>query len=136
LKRSSNAKQAYLSTSLHENITSYVGDDPDAVFIGTPPASRGTLLPGQNIEFLITQKFPSTSLFVEKPISSATMDDMHPLTMYFQNTKTFVSVGYMFRYLKGLNPQRSNKSRSENETDYRREGDYSCFHKRLVSIDI
>jgi predicted dehydrogenase len=100
-KRSGTPRDAYSSTKLHPNIVSYDGMEPDAVFIGTPPAFRGTTLQDRNIDVLASQKFPSAALFVEKPISSARVTDVRPLTRYFAETETFVAVGYMLRYLKG-----------------------------------
>jgi predicted dehydrogenase len=100
-KRSGTARDAYCATELRPTITSYDGAAPDAVFIGTPPAFRGTTLQKRNIDVLASQKFPSAALFVEKPISSARIVDVRPLTTHFAETGTFVAVGYMLRYLKG-----------------------------------
>jgi predicted dehydrogenase len=101
LKRSSSASEAYASTVLYEDTSTYSGDAPDAVFIGTPPAFRGTMNPGHDIEIVASKKFPSSALFVEKPISSAYPEHVQPLIPYFRKTGTLVAVGYMLRYLKG-----------------------------------
>jgi predicted dehydrogenase len=101
LKRSSPASEAYVSTVLYEDTSAYSGDVPDAVFIGTPPAFRGTMTPGHDVEIVASNKFPSSALFVEKPISSAYPEHVRPLIPYFRETGTLVAVGYMLRYLKG-----------------------------------
>lgn len=81
---------------------SYSGPPPTAIFIGTPPTIRGTLIAGQNVDVIVAEKFPSAALFIEKPVSSARPFDVHPLMNYFAETGRFVTVGYMLRYLKGI----------------------------------
>jgi predicted dehydrogenase len=100
-KRTTSAKEAYSSTVLYGDTAEYSGSAPDAVFIGTPPAFRGTMIPGRDVEIAAAKKFPSSALFVEKPVSSACPSLVHPLIPYFRETGTFVTVGYMSRYLKG-----------------------------------
>ena len=78
------------------------------MFIGTPPVFRGTLLPGKDIDIVVALQFPSASLFVEKPVATARVGDVHHLTRRLDETNTFVAVGYMLRYLKGLYPNLTN----------------------------
>ena len=94
-KLASPGAEAYKATLLF-------GEDPDAVFIATPPAFRGTMMAGRDVEIVASKKFASSALFVEKPVSSAYPSDVQPLIPYFRQTGTFVAVGYMLRYLKGL----------------------------------
>ena len=101
-KLASPTAERYKTTVLFNDTREYVGDDPDAVFIGTPPAFRGTMIAGRDVEIAASKKFPDSALFVEKPISSAYPADVQPLMSYFGETGTFVAVGYMLRYLKGL----------------------------------
>ena len=96
------AVNGYERTVVCGKIDDYEGKPPDAIFIGTPPAFRGTMNPGQDIEAIISRKFPSAALFVEKPISSALPEDVAPVISYFQKRESLVAVGYMLRYLKGL----------------------------------
>ena len=93
---------AYSATVIFADTADYSGIVPDAVFIGTPPAFRGTMIPGQDVEMIASKTFPGAALFVEKPVSSAYPIHVSPLIPYFRETETFVAVGYMFRYLKGL----------------------------------
>jgi predicted dehydrogenase len=86
------------------DISSYSGIAPHAIFIGTPPAFRGTIITGRDIEVVASKKFPSAALFVEKPISSALPEYVQPLIPHLKDTDTFAAVGYMLRYLKGLHP--------------------------------
>jgi predicted dehydrogenase len=104
LKREGLASGCYSSTILCPDISAYSGIAPHAIFIGTPPAFRGTILTGRDIEVVASKKFPSAALFVEKPISSALPECVQPLIPHLKGTETFVAVGYMLRYLKGLRP--------------------------------
>ena len=101
-KQSSLAKHSYADTALYKDTSGYSGVDPDAVFIGTPPAFRGTMIAGRDVEAAASKKFSSSALFVEKPISSSPLPYVLPLIPYFKERKTLVAVGYMLRYLKGF----------------------------------
>jgi predicted dehydrogenase len=101
-KLASRGGEAYKGTVLFNDTAEYIGEEPDAVFIGTPPAFRGTMMAGRDVEIVASKKFASSALFVEKPISSAYPSHVQPLIPYFRQTGTFVAVGYMLRYLKGL----------------------------------
>ena len=101
-KLASPGAEAYKATVLFNDTAEYIGEEPDAVFIGTPPAFRGTMIAGRDVEIVASKKFASSALFVEKPISAAYPSDVQPLIPYFRQTGTFVAVGYMLRYLKGL----------------------------------
>ena len=107
---------------LYRDTSEHIGVEPDAVFIGTSPAFRGTMTPGRDIELTASKKFPTSFLFVEKPISSAHPSLVQHLKQYFQQTGTFVAVGYMLRYLKGVTVQlhvsKLTVSGSKNEGDY------------------
>jgi predicted dehydrogenase len=93
---------AYKATVLFNDTAEYIGEEPDVLFIGTPPALRGTMTAGRDVEIVASKKFASSALFVEKPVSSAYPLDVQPLNAYFRQTGTFVAVGYMLRYLKGV----------------------------------
>ena len=99
-----NAVSGYERTVVCAGIDEYDGEIPDAVIIGTPPAFRGTMAPGRDIEVAVSKKFPSAALFVEKPISASFPEDVVPLIPYFQAHESLVAVGYMLRYLRGLPP--------------------------------
>ena len=101
-KLASPRSEAYKTTFLFSDTREYVGEEPDAVFIGTPPGFRGTMIAGRDVEIVAAKKFPSSALFVEKPVSSAYPTDVQPLIPYFRQSGTFVAVGYMLRYLKGF----------------------------------
>jgi predicted dehydrogenase len=101
VKHASSAKEAYFSTVLYKDTAEYSGIMPDAVFIGAPPAFRGTMISGRDVEIVASKIFPTSALFVEKPVSSAHPSLVHPLISYFRERGRFVAVGYMSRYLKG-----------------------------------
>lgn len=87
---------------MFKDVSEYEGSEtPDAVFIGTPPAFRGTMISGRNVEIAASKQFPYSALFVEKPVSSAHPSFVQPLIPYYREAGTFVAVGYMLRYLKG-----------------------------------
>ena len=100
-KRKGEACEAYQDTKVFEDVASYHGIMPHAVFLGAPPAARGTTLNGSNLEYLAAQKFLGSALFVEKPLSSHRPEYVMPLVPYFEEGKVLVAVGYMLRYLKG-----------------------------------
>jgi predicted dehydrogenase len=102
-KLETSAKESYSSTFLYSDISGYCGIAPNAVFVGTPPAMRGSDIAGMDLEIKISKKFPSSALFIEKPVSSARPSLVVPLVEYFRESRTLVSVGYMLRYLKGKN---------------------------------
>lgn len=133
-----NAVSGYERTVVCAGIDEYDGEIPDAVFIGTPPAFRGTMAPGRNIEVAVSKKFPSAALFVEKPISSSFPEDVVPLIPYFQAHESLVAVGYMLRYLQGILllfcGTVDMTSGAENENHNQGEGTRSSEHKCLVSI--
>jgi predicted dehydrogenase len=123
---------------LFKDVSDFEGNEsPDAVFIGTPPAFRGTLISGRNVEIAVLKRFPSSALFVEKPVSSAYPSFVQPLIPYFHETGTFVAVGYMLRYLKGSGFLIVvNVSGSKTEGYYYGEGDSCCLYECVVSICI
>jgi predicted dehydrogenase len=95
-------KDSYLETKLHQSVDGYDGAKPDAVFVGTPPSFRGTMIPGRNIDVVVSQKWPSAAIFLEKPVSSERVGNVRPLAAFFNEMGTLVTVGYMLRYLKGM----------------------------------
>jgi Oxidoreductase family, NAD-binding Rossmann fold len=100
-KISGTAKSAYANTKIYQDLSEYTGIAPHAIFIGVPPAVRGTLDEGRNMELIVSKKFPDSALFVEKPISSSYPTFVEPLVAHFKQAQSFVAVGYMLRYLKG-----------------------------------
>jgi hypothetical protein len=91
----------YNSTVLVKDLQEYDREDPDAVFIGVPPAYRGTMHVGRDVEIQVAKRFPNAGIFVEKPVSTAPSADVLPVAKWFQEHDNFVVVGYMSRYLKG-----------------------------------
>lgn len=56
--------------------------------------------PGADLEIQILKLFPKASLFIEKPITTAPVQNAINLAQYLEQSGTVASVGYMLRYLK------------------------------------
>lgn len=73
---------------------------PDVVFIGIPPAFRGSPKSGKNLELEFTRA--GIHAFVEKPLSLVPPEDFSPYVSSIaeacQTNDVVLSVGYMFRY--------------------------------------
>lgn len=67
--------------------------------LGVQPSVRGSTKPGQDAELQLKKHFPQTAIFVEKPISASTLEDVQDVAAQLGSTRT--SVGYMLRYLEG-----------------------------------
>ena len=93
-------KPGYAQTQVLRDIAEYKGEDPHAIFVGAPPAFRGSMHPGRDLEIQVARKFPRSGIFVEKPLSSGVPEDIIPVGEYFAEHGNFVVVGYMSRYLK------------------------------------
>lgn len=52
------------------------------------------------MEIQILKLFPKTALFIEKPITTAPVENAINLAHYLEQSGTVASVGYMLRYLK------------------------------------
>ncbi|KAG7098214.1 hypothetical protein E1B28_000182 [Marasmius oreades] len=109
-KRDSFVVSAYEKTRVFRTLDDFVKnmaprDRPRAVVIGSPPMFRGTLQPGRDIEIQITKHFPGVPLFTEKPIATGPqyeIGDALAIAKQIEETKTICSVGYMLRYLQGV----------------------------------
>ena len=82
---------------------------PNAFIIGSPPAFRGSDRQGKDVELKILAAFPNKTpaLFVEKPISTDTVESAITVGRALMDSKTVVSVGYFLRYLKVVQKMRS-----------------------------
>ncbi|KAK9832928.1 hypothetical protein WJX74_001899 [Apatococcus lobatus] len=80
-------------------------DRPDAVIIGTPPATRGALqIPGGPVELDMAEA--GIHMFMEKPVSVRPVDEVAELSArlddYHQKNGVITGVGYMLRYSAGV----------------------------------
>jgi len=104
-KRLTPAAPAYADTAIYPNIVAaaqaLASSPPSLVILGSPPALRGRCDANQglNAEELLTDAFPKSALFVEKPVSTATVKEAQGVAQLPQGRKAnVVSVGYMLRY--------------------------------------
>lgn len=107
MKRASPASAAYKDTAVYTTVEEFISATtpetrPHAIWIGTPPSSRGSTQPGRNIEALLADGLPGVSLFVEKPISTSSVEETMLVSRYIADKCPTVSVGYMMRYLKAM----------------------------------
>ncbi|KAF9457175.1 putative oxidoreductase C terminal-domain-containing protein [Collybia nuda] len=101
---------AYQDTRVFKTLEDFVKnmspkDRPRAVIVGSPPMFRGSLQPGRDIEIQILKFFPGVAMFIEKPIATGPaheIDDGFAIAKMISDSKTVCSVGYMLRYLKGV----------------------------------
>lgn len=73
---------------------------PHAIWVGSPPAFRGRVEEGRDLEEVLNKGLPGVPLFVEKPVSTGPVDQAFAVANMIENSNTLVSVGYMLRYLK------------------------------------
>jgi predicted dehydrogenase len=104
-KKLSSAASAYADTIIYPSVQACTqalsSFPPDLILLGCPPAFRGTTdaSKGFNTEVILTNAFPSSALFVEKPISTGSVEEAKKVADLLESRKgNLVSVGYMLRY--------------------------------------
>lgn len=104
-KRKTLAASAYNKTVIYPSVKAATealsSSPPNLVLLGCPPAFRGTMdaSKGFNLEEVITDAFPTSALFVEKPVSTRPVEDVKQVAALLESRKSnVVSVGYMLRY--------------------------------------
>lgn len=113
-KRNSFVVSAYADTRICSSLADFVStmqesERPHAFVIGSPPAFRGSTEQGKDIELQILKAFPqkTPALFIEKPISTDTVERAMTVSKNLLDSKTIVAVGYFLRYLKVVQKMRS-----------------------------
>lgn len=69
--------------------------------LGFHCAGRGSTKEGRNAEIQLIRMFPGISLFMEKPISMDSFEEVTAVADALRDEGTISSVGYMLRYVKG-----------------------------------
>lgn len=64
-----------------------------AIVVGSPPAYRGSDLPGADIELKLIKLFPGVALFIEKPVATGTVDRALKVARSIQDSGAVCSVG-------------------------------------------
>jgi len=109
-KRETFVRSAYEHSRIFKTLDDFVHsmtprDLPRAVIVGSPPMFRGTNQPGRDIELQILSHFPGVALFIEKPIATGPEDEIaegFKVSQAIVDSGAVCSVGYMLRYLKGV----------------------------------
>ncbi|KZW01227.1 hypothetical protein EXIGLDRAFT_745214 [Exidia glandulosa HHB12029] len=86
-------------------VAAYKGkeDTIRAIVVGTPPAFRGGLAKGTDIELQIIKAFPKAQLFIEKPVAAGSVKDAYTVGETIESDgNRIVGVAYMLRYLKAV----------------------------------
>lgn len=102
--RQSSAKYGsiYKNCKIFKNYKDLIKLQPDAAFIGIPPAYRGSFGEGKDLELQFARA--GIHVFVEKPLSVLPPEEFMSYAKAVTETCTeknvIVSVGYMFRYCK------------------------------------
>ena len=104
-KRNSFVVSAYQDTVIYSDIEEYLKtvtpeNRPHAMWVGSPPAFRGRLEKGRNLEILVADNLPQTAMFIEKPVSTGLVEEAAEVARDIKKRGNIVSVGYMLRYLK------------------------------------
>ncbi|KAG8705305.1 hypothetical protein FRC09_003035 [Ceratobasidium sp. 395] len=69
---SADAAFSYVDTQIYSTLSDIpAAHHPRLILIGSHPCSRGTDIPGRDLELQAVQQFPGVPIFVEKPISTA-----------------------------------------------------------------
>ena len=105
IKRESFVLSAYKDTIVYPNFDDYVknrkpGKEPHAIWVGSPPAFRGREEAGRDLENALIKAFPTTAIFIEKPVSTGPVEEAFSIAEKLSKSGNIVSVGYMLRYLK------------------------------------
>ena len=93
----------YSACKVYETITELLEENKnlDVVFIGTPPASRGSLEPGHDLELQCANR--GVDIFVEKPLSMLPPEEFQQyydqVMSACQKNSVIMCVGYMYRYI-------------------------------------
>ena len=64
-----------------------------AIIIGSPPAYRGSDLPGADIELKLIKYFPGVALFVEKPVATGPVERSLKVAKAIKESGAVCSVG-------------------------------------------
>lgn len=96
------AATAYADAVIYPSLASAIQElrdsPPDMIIVGTPPGYRGTMKPGWNVEQQLVEAFPSSGLFIEKPVGAGAVKDAIAVGKYLATQSSVVSIGYMLRY--------------------------------------
>lgn len=77
-----------------------------AIFVATPPAFRGGLKSPRDLELQLIEHFPSTPIFLEKPVATGapweeSIGEAYEVAKRLKaEHKGIISIGYVLRYLK------------------------------------
>ena len=73
--------------------------------VGLRPHVHGSTKPGKDMEIQLINAFPSIALFVEKPLSLDSFEEVDKVSQALKVAGTVTSVGYMLRYVTGGSDQ-------------------------------
>ena len=96
---------AYKDTMVYPTLEDYIRtvtpeNRPHVVWVGSPPAFRGRVVKGCDVEMQLMHELPGVPLFIEKPVSTGPVDEAFEVAEALRKSNDIVSVGYMLRYLK------------------------------------
>lgn len=107
-KKQSIAALAYEGTKIFADVqaaqASLGPDGVHAVIVGCPPAFRGTTDSARklDIECQLIKAFPQAGFLIEKPVSTASVEETKKVGKILAEHGNTVSVGYMLRYCKAV----------------------------------
>ncbi|KAG9122442.1 hypothetical protein FRC07_001168 [Ceratobasidium sp. 392] len=102
-RASADTAHSYANTQICSTISDLsAAHPPRLILIGSHPCSRGTDIPGRDLELQVIQQFPGVPIFVEKPVSTADVPATWRVAHKLGEKGVVCSVGYMLRYLKAV----------------------------------
>ncbi|KAG8772259.1 hypothetical protein FRC12_003152 [Ceratobasidium sp. 428] len=91
---SADAAPSYVDTQIYSTLSDIpAAHHPRLILIGSHPCSRGTDIPGRDLELQAVQQFPGVPIFVEKPISTAEVPAARRVAHKLGEKKVICSVG-------------------------------------------
>lgn len=98
-------EKAYKDAKIYPSIEAYVDAiqhkaHPHAIWVGSPPAYRGRIEKGRDLEMVVSDKLPDVAFFVEKPVSTGPVSEVAAVARHIKERGNLTTVGYMLRYLK------------------------------------
>ncbi|GAA6000826.1 Gfo/Idh/MocA family oxidoreductase [Rhodotorula paludigena] len=113
VKRSSFVEMAYRNTRICPSLDDFVStmkDDerPHAFIVGSPAAFRGSTQQGRDFELQVLKHFPKNTpaMFIEKPLSTDSVERALDVAKQLVASGAVVSVGYFLRYLRVVQKMR------------------------------
>lgn len=138
-KRASFVKSAYEGTKAYKDIVEFAKqmtpeDKPKLIVIGSPADTRGSDVPGKDLELQLIGLLPGIPLFIEKPIAAGEIPRAFRVAKSIEESQVLCSAGYMLRYLKAVQMMKQ-IIRENNLTVMSTIACYACAYEQILKPD-